>query len=96
MSTPQIIGTSHSIVQRDGQTYIAVDGMTPDQIITWMHDHHRKQAFAAIRRTVKFARELQQATDSETHIITYGGQQMGMSAAAIRYAIRRAIGSDKA
>lgn len=84
MSTPQIIGTSHSIVQRDGQTYIAVDGMTPDQIITWMHDHHRKQAFAAIRRAADFIRDYEaEWPDSD-------------GAEWLRDCVRAAIGSDKA
>ena len=97
MSTPQIIGTSHSIIQRDGRTYIAVDGMTPDQIIVWLHDHHRTAAFGAIRRGAEVAREMDD--------IAKVGQRKGewveaghwnFRADAIRIAIRAAIRSPKA
>ena len=96
MSKPQIIGTSHSIVQRDGQTYIAVDGMTPDQIITWMHDHQRAQAFAAIRRAAAAARHHDRvcldALARNKELICERHEE---NAEAIREAIRAAIGSDK-
>lgn len=94
MSTPQIIGTSHSIVQRDGQTYIAVDGMTPDQIITWMHEHHRTEAFAAIRRAAEVAREYDSIADTAPYNAS-GRAALYNRARAVREAIRAAIGSEK-
>jgi hypothetical protein len=86
----------------DGERYVLLDA-TPEQVLRWLHKHHRTQAFAAIRRAAAVARDVERCKEfygcdsMEPYRWLWMSDADPLAAAnAIRHAIRAAIGSEKA
>jgi hypothetical protein len=82
-------------IELDGERYVLLDA-TPEQVLRWLHKHHRTEAFAAIRLAVEEARYWDEcATDWRDQGNEGGYVENKWRAHAVRMAIRAAIGSDK-
>ena len=82
-------------IDLDGERYVLLDA-TPEQVLRWLHKHHRTQAFAAIRRAASEARVYDRySKDLASREIHDTARMYESWAGVIRQAIRTAIGSRK-
>jgi len=80
-------------IEIDGERYVLLDA-TPEQVLRWLHKHHRMEAFASIRRAAAVARQADRDC-AATRCMGHGCPHAD-DASIVRRAIRVAIGSDKA